>query len=115
MHDVDGPAHVQALSQPARDRRPRVKAEPLRLVPRPQGLNGIGGYHSRRRHLGQEPPVRTPEVELAVRLSIHLVALLVDRALVPATEQRDARERGPAAVRPAADVVTLAQRGAPTG
>src|SRR2546425_884806 len=39
-------AHVQALSQPARDRRPRVKAEPLRLVPRPQGLDGID-FHER--------------------------------------------------------------------
>src|SRR5216117_516777 len=115
MHDVDGPAHVQALSQPARDRRPRVKAEPLRLVPRPQGLDGIGGYHSRMRPLGQEPPVRLPEVELAVRLSIHLVALLVDRALVPATEQREVRERGRAAVRPVTDVMPLAEREAAAG
>src|SRR5439155_972062 len=60
-------------------------------------------------------PVRTPEVELAVRLSIHLVALLVDRALVPATEQREVRERGRAAVRPVTDVMPLAEREAAAG
>ena len=69
-----------------------MDAEPLRLVPRPEGLDGIRGRRSGRRHLGQEAPVRTPEVELAVRLSIHRVALLVDRAVVPATEQREVRE-----------------------
>src|SRR3989442_13767967 len=113
MHDVDCPAHVQALSQPARARRPRVKAEPLRVVPGPEGLDGIGGYRSGRRHLGREPPVRAPEPELAVGLSSHLVALLVDRALVPATEQREVRERGRAAVRPVADVMPPAEREAP--
>jgi len=69
-----------------------VDAEPLHLVPRSQHINGIGEYRSGRRYLGQEAPVRTPEVELAVRLSIHRVALLVDRAVVPATEQREVRE-----------------------
>ena len=62
-----------------------MKAKPLRLVPRPQRLDGIVGYRSERRHLGQESPVRAPEPKLAVGLSIHLVALLVDRAVVAAT------------------------------
>src|SRR5881296_978451 len=110
VHDVDRPAHVQALAEPTRARCPRVDAEPLRLVPRPEGLDGIGGYRSGRRHLGQELPVRAPEVELAVGLSIHLVALLVDRAVVPATEQREVRERRRAAVRPMTDVMPLAER-----
>src|SRR2546428_712957 len=110
MHDVDGPAHVQALAQPARARRPRVKAEPLRVVPGPESLDGIGGYRSGRRHLWQEPPVRAAEPKLAIGLSIHLVALLVDRAVVPATEKREVRERRRAAVRPVADVVPLAER-----
>ena len=63
-----------------------MDAEPLRLVPRLEGLDGIGGRPGGRRHLGQQPPVRTPEVQLAVGLSFHLVALLVNRAVVPATE-----------------------------
>ena len=65
-----------------------MNAKPLRLVPRPEGLDGIGGYRSGRRHLGQELTVRAPEPEFAVGLSIHLVALFVDRAVVPATDER---------------------------
>jgi hypothetical protein len=110
MQDVDRPAHVQGFSQPTRDRRPRVEAEPLRLVPRPEGLDGIGGDRNGRRHLGQESPVRALEPELAVGVSIHLVALLMDRAVMAATEQREVRERGRAAVRPVADVMPLAER-----
>jgi len=42
-------------------------------------------------------------------LSIDLIALLVDRAVVPATEQREVRERGWAALRPVTDVMPLAE------
>ena len=87
-----------------------MNAEPLRLVPRAEGLDGIGGDRRGRRHRGQEPPVGAPEAQLAVGLSIHLVALLVDRAVVAATEQREVRERGGAAVGPVAEVVPLAER-----
>ena len=66
VQDVDRIAHVQGLSEPPRSRRARVNAEPLRLVPRPQRLHGISGYRSRRRHLGQELPIRAPELEHAV-------------------------------------------------
>ena len=110
MQDVERPAHVKGLAQPPGARRPRVEAEPLRLVPCPQGLDGIGGDRSRRRHLGQELPVRTPELELAVRLAIDLIALLVDGAVVSTTEQREVRQRGRATVRPVAEVMPLAER-----
>ena len=110
MHDVDRPAHVQALAQPPRSRRPRADAEPLRLVPRPERLDGIVGYRSERRHLGQESPVRAPEPEHAVGLSIHLVALLMDRAVVPAAYEHEVRERRRAALRPVAEVMALAER-----
>ncbi len=43
VQDIDRPAHVQGLSQPARRRRSRVEAEPLRLMPFPKSLDGIGG------------------------------------------------------------------------
>jgi len=86
MQDVDGPAHVQVLTQPTGCRRPRVEAKPLRDVSRSHSLNGIGGHGSRRRDLGQKLPVRAAESELAVGSSIHLIALFVDRAMVPAAE-----------------------------
>ncbi len=92
-----------------------MEAAPLRVVPGPEGLDGVGGYRGGRRHLGQEPAVRAPEPELAVGLSIHLVALLVHRAVVPATEQREVRERRRAASCPVADVVPLAEREAAAG
>jgi len=87
MQDVDRPADIQALAQPARARRPCVEAEALCDVPGPEDPHRIGGHRGRRRHLGQRPAVRPPELERAVGLSINLVALLVDRAVVPATEQ----------------------------
>jgi len=68
------------------------------LVPRPEGLDGIGWRRSGRRHLGQEPPVRAAEPKLTVGLSIKPVALFMDRAVVPATEHGEIRERSGAAV-----------------
>src|SRR5439155_26067418 len=93
MQDVDRPAHVQALPQPPRGRGPRVDAESLRVVPRSQERHGIVGHLRRTRNVGQRPAVRAPELKLAVRLSIERVALLVDRAVVAATEQGEIRER----------------------
>ena len=115
VQDVDRPAHVQGLAQPARGRRPRVEAKPLRLVPITEGLDGIGRDRSGRRHLGQELPVRTAEAKLTVGSSIHLVALLVHCAVVPATEQREVRERGGAALRPVAEVMPLTEGEAAAG
>jgi hypothetical protein len=52
MQDVDRPAQIQTLSQPQRARRPRMKAQPLRVVPRSKNLDRIGGHRGRRRDLG---------------------------------------------------------------
>jgi hypothetical protein len=109
MQDVERPGQIQALPQPVRARRPRVEAEPLRVVVGAEGLDRIGGHRGRRRDLGQGPAVRPPEPEGPVGLSRHGVALLVDRAVVPATEQHEVRERGRAALRPVADVMPLAE------
>src|SRR5437762_1494311 len=114
VQDVDCPSHVQRLSQPTRGRGPRVDAESLRLVPRPDGLDGIGGRRRGWRHLGQEPPVRAAEPKLAVRLSIKPVALLGDRTVVPATEHSEIRERSGAPLCPVADVMSLAEPNAAT-
>ncbi len=109
MQNVDRPAHIQTFPQPARACRPRVEAEALSVVPRPEGLDRIGGHRDRRRDLGQRPAVRPPERERAVGLWIDRVALLVDRAVVAATEEREVRERGGAAVGPVAQVMPLGQ------
>ena len=85
MQDVERPGQVQALPQPGRARRPRVETEPLRLVVGAEGLDRIGGQRGRGRDLGQGPAVRPPEPEGPVGLARDGVALLVDRAVVPAT------------------------------
>ena len=98
MQDVDRPAHVQrsaragqapphraALAGPSRDRR---------------GLRW-------RRDFGQKPAVRSAEPQLAVGLSIDLVALLVNGAVVPATEQGEIRNGGGAPLGPVTDVMAL--------
>jgi len=84
VQDVDRPAHVQTLAEPARGRRPRVEAEPLRTMPCSEDLDGLGGDCSGRRDCGQVPAVRSPEAELAVRLSSYLIALYAVR-VVPAS------------------------------
>jgi len=93
MLDVVRPANIQALSEPARARCPRVEAESQCLVPSSEVLDRIGGHRGRRRDLGQGTAVGTPELELAIGLSIDLVTFLVHRAMVPATEQGEVRER----------------------
>ncbi len=61
VQDVESPAHVERLPQPARARRPRVQVKPSRLVPRSERLNGIAGHRRRKRDFEQWPSVRSPE------------------------------------------------------
>jgi len=60
--------------------------------------------------LRQEPAVGAPETERAIGLSLDLIALFVNSAMVPTTEQGEIREDCSAAVRPVTDVMTLAER-----
>src|SRR5438093_7349200 len=100
MQDVYRPAEIQALPEPERARRPRVQSKSLCVVPRPEGLDRISRQRDRRRDVGQEAAVRPPEPERAVGLEFDLIALLVDRAVVPATEERGVGEGGRAALGP---------------
>ena len=86
MQHVDGPAHVQPLPQPPGESRARVDPEPLCSVLRPQRAHRIGRHRHRRRHLGQQPAVRPAELQRPVGHSFELIALLVHRAVMAATE-----------------------------
>ena len=86
MQHVERPAHVQPLSQPPGESRARVEPEPLRGVLRPQRPHGVSGHRRQRRHFGQLAPVRSPELEGPIGLTLNLIALLVHRAVMPATE-----------------------------
>jgi hypothetical protein len=87
-----------------------MEAQSLRGVSRSQRLNWIDGQRGRRWDIGQDPPVRPPEAERAIGLSLDLITLLVDRTMVPSTQQCEVRERGRPAVRPVPHVMPLAQR-----
>ncbi len=78
-------------------------------MPRSQDSDGIGGDRSGRRNGGQQPAVWSPEAQFAVGLSSDLVALLVDGAVVAATEQGEIRERRGAPLCPVTDVMALAE------
>jgi hypothetical protein len=110
VQDIERPAHVERLSQPARARRPRAQVKPSRCVPSSEHPDGIVGNRRRRRDIGQKSSVRSPESQLAVGLSFHLIPLLVDGAVMAPTEHREVRERGGSAVSPVTDVMTLAER-----
>ena len=55
--------------------------------------------------------VRMPEPQLAVRLPLDLVALLVDGAVVSTTQEREVGQRRGATVGPVPDVVPLSEPG----
>jgi hypothetical protein len=80
MQDVDRIAHVKVLSGPPRHRRPRVQVESFGFILGPEHIHGIVGQCWNRWDLGQQPAVRAAELQLAIRLSLDLVALLMDRA-----------------------------------
>ncbi len=87
-----------------------MQDKPLRVVAHSEDLHGIVRHLRRRRHLGKHLAIRTSEPKLAVGLSLALVALLVNRAVVPATEQGQVRERGGTSLGPVAHVMALAER-----
>jgi hypothetical protein len=86
MPDIDRPGDVEPLPQPPWAPRPRADPEPLRYVPRPDRLDGIGGQRCRRRHFGQWLAVWPPEPQRSVDQPIDAVALLVDGAVMTTTE-----------------------------
>ena len=77
--------------------------------PASEDLDGIDELLLRRRDLGQHATVRAAEAKFAVGLSIEPIALFVNGAVMPATEQGQIRERGGASVGPVTDVMALAE------
>jgi hypothetical protein len=86
-----------------------VQDKPLRIEPRSQDFRGIAAHGSRRRDLRQKPAIRPSESKIAVRLSIELVTLFVDSAVVSPTEQGEIRECGGTPLCPVTDVMSLAE------
>ena len=55
------------------------------------------------------PAVGATESQLAVGLSLDLIAVFVDRTVMPTTQHREVRQSRGASVSPVADVMTLAE------
>jgi len=55
----------------------------LRLVVRSELIHDIPSHLRQRWGCRQKPSVRTPELQLAVRLPLDLISLLVHRAVMP--------------------------------
>ena len=109
MKHVDRVAHVERLTQRARDRGPRVQDKPVLPVPRANDCHGILEHDGRRRDVGNHPAVGAPELKLAVQLALDLIALLVDRTMVSTTEQGQVRECGGASMGPVTNVMSMAK------
>jgi hypothetical protein len=109
MQDIDRPRYIQGLSAPPHARRSRVDVESVPDVRGAQSLKRIGRHHRGRWDVGQHSPVRLPELQRAVGLSGDLIALFVHGAVMPATEQREIRERRRAPGRPMTEVMPLAE------
>ena len=89
MQDVDRVADVEGLAEPARHGCARVEAQARVPVMCTQGVYRIVGHRRRARHFRQDLSVGTPKLKLAVGQSLDLVSLFVDRAMVPATKERE--------------------------
>jgi len=75
----------------------RVHGKSLRIMSGSENLHRIVPHLRRRRDVGQHSAIRPPKPQLAIGLSIDLVALVVDGAVVAAAEQCEVRESGGAA------------------
>ena len=108
VKDVDRPADIQSRAEPARTLR--MDVETARKVVGPKSTDRIGGHSGRMWDFWERSPVRPAELERTVEPTLHAEALLVDRAMMPAAEQREVRQRRRPTLRPVADVVALAAR-----
>ena len=86
-----------------------MQVEPLSIIPRSENPHGISAHLRSRWDLRQKPAIRTAEPKLAVRLSIELVAVLMNGAVMPATEKSEIRERCGTSLCPVADVMSMAE------
>ena len=86
-----------------------MDAQSALVVPRSERPDRVGGDRRQSWAFGQRPAVRAPESQLAVRLSLDLIAVFVDGTVVPTTKQGEIRQRRGPSVSPVPDVMTLAK------
>src|SRR4030095_9248873 len=109
MQHVDGVSDVEPLSLPSWSGGPWTHDDPGLIVVRLDGSDRVGRSLGRTRHVRYDATVRAAEAKLTIRLSIDLIALLVNGSVMATAEQYQIRERGRAPLGPVADVVSLAK------
>jgi hypothetical protein len=110
VQDVNGPSDIEPFSPPARCRGVRVHVQSVRSMLHSEISHWIVRRLGRWRNVRDEATIRPAESQLAIRVAIDLVALLVDSAVVTATQHDQIRERGGPAVSPVMDVMSLDER-----
>ena len=115
MQDIDSIAEVQSITEPARLRCLCVDVNAAGSVSFAKHRRGFARYRRHRRDLGDEASVGPAKAELSVGLSLYLKPFFVNRAVVPATQHRQIRQRRRTAVRPVPDVMTLPEPPAAAG
>jgi hypothetical protein len=110
VQDVDRIANIQPFTQPTRTRCSGVDVEASGHVLRLEGTYGVIGHRRRNRNIGKQSPIGPPELQRAGSVSIDPKTLLVDSAMMAATQQREVRERRRPSLRPVANVMALAER-----
>jgi hypothetical protein len=86
-----------------------MEAQAQCVVLHAEDLHGIAGHFCSRRHLGQRPAIRSPELQGFIIPAHDLKTLLVYRAMMPAAEQSKVGQRRRAAMRPVAEMMPLAE------
>ena len=76
----------------------RVHAQAVRSMPCSEIVHRIVRRLGRRRDVRYDATIRPPEPQLTIRVTIDLVALLVDGAVVKAAQHDQIREGGGTAV-----------------
>jgi hypothetical protein len=115
MQDVDRVSDVETLPEPSGRTAVRANRDTFLIVPCSQHAGGMVWDSGGDRHFGKNLTIRTAEAQLAVRLAIDSIAFLVNRPMMPATQERQVRQRGRASLSPMTDVMALSESHVATG
>ena len=110
MQNVYRPPHVKPFAEPARSDRPSVENQSVCIVRIHERAHRILRHRRGDWDFGQQPTVRSVKPQRPIRIPFDRVTFFVDRAVVPATEQREIRKRRRATVCPVPKVMSLAER-----
>ncbi len=108
MEDRERPTDVEALAVPGGARGPCVDLQTQRFVLKGERASRVSRRDGWCHDMRQQAAVRPSDLELAIDSVRDVVALFVNRAMVPPAEQDEVSQCGRPAMSPMLDVVSLA-------